>query len=171
MTHQRRAKGNASATVTFTADMPLTMKKKQLLANRRIKQQFIFMLSEELQKKNCKTHHASGDADFLIVKKAIKSATTTNTVLVDDDTDLTILICYHASLKSHDLFFCPEPKKSMKKPCILNIKAIKQMLGPAYICNRILFIHALLGSDATSRLYGIGKRASLTRFKASRIFR
>ena len=69
-------KGNAGTTVTFTADMPITMKKEQFLANRRNKQQFIFMLSEELQK-NCKTHHASGDADLLIVLKAVKSATTT----------------------------------------------------------------------------------------------
>ena len=120
MTHQRRAKGNAGATVKFTADMPTTMKKEQFLANRRNKQQFIIMLSKELQKKNCKTHHASGDADFLIVQKAVKSATTTNTVLVGDDTDLIILLCHHTSLESHDLFFCPEPKKNMKKPRIWN---------------------------------------------------
>ena len=112
MTHQRWARGNAGATVTFTADMPITMKKEQFLANQRNKQRFIFMLSEELQKKNCKTHHASGDADFLIVQKAVKSATTTNTVLVGDDTDLIILLCYHASLESHDLFFCPEPRRT-----------------------------------------------------------
>ena len=79
MTHQRQTKGNAGTTVTFTADMPITMKKEQFLANRQNKQQFIFMLSEELQKKNCKTHHASGDADLLIMLKAIESATTTNT--------------------------------------------------------------------------------------------
>ncbi len=72
MTHQRLSKGNA---VTFTANMPITMKKEQFLANRQNKQQFIFMLSEALQKKNCETHHASGDADLLIVLKAIQSAT------------------------------------------------------------------------------------------------
>ena len=77
MTHQRRAKGNAGTTVTFTADMPITMKKEQFLANRQNKQQFIFMLSEE--QKNCKTHQSSGDADLLIVLKAVESATTTNT--------------------------------------------------------------------------------------------
>ena len=170
MTHQRLAKGNAGTTVTFTADMPITMKKGQFLANRRNKQQFIFMLSEELQKKNCKAHHASGDADLLIVQQAIKSATTTNTVLVGDDTDLIILLCYHASLESHDLFFCPEQRKNMKKPHIWNIKATKQMLGPD-ICNHILFIHALLGCDTTSRLYGIRKGASLKRFKVSSTFR
>jgi hypothetical protein len=71
MTHQRRSKGNAGTTVTFTADMVITMKKEQFLANRQNKQQFIFMVSEALQK-NCETHHAPGDADLLIVLKAIQ---------------------------------------------------------------------------------------------------
>ena len=128
------------------------------------------MLSDELQKKNCKTHYASRDADFLIVQKAVKSATTTNTVLVDDETGLIILLCYHASVQSHDHFFCREPRKNMKKPRIWNIKATKQMLGPD-VCNHILFIHARFGCDTKSRLYGIGKDASLKRFKASSIFR
>ena len=72
MTHQRRSKGNPGATVTFTADMPVTMKKEQFLANRQNKQRFIYMLSEELQKRSCMTHHAPGDADLLIVLKAVE---------------------------------------------------------------------------------------------------
>ncbi len=44
------------------------------------------------------------------------------------------------------------------------------MLGPD-ICNHILFIHALLGCDTTSRLYGIGKGSSLKMFTASHPFR
>ena len=71
MTHQRRSKGNAGTTVTFTADMPVTMKKEQFLANMHNKQRFSFMLSEELKKNNCEEHHASGDADLLIVTKAV----------------------------------------------------------------------------------------------------
>ncbi len=44
------------------------------------------------------------------------------------------------------------------------------MLGQD-ICSNILFIHAFLGCDTTSRLYGIGKGTSLSKFKASSIFR
>ena len=172
MTHQRRSKGNASITVTFTGDMSVTTKKEQFLANKENKQRFISMLSKELEKKNCETHHASRDADLLIVLKAIQSATITNTMLVGDDTDLIVLLCYHASLKSHDLFFRPEPKRTTKKPArIWNIKAVKQRLGPE-VCKHILFMHAFLGcdSDTTSHLYGIGKGTSLKRFKASTTF-
>lgn len=68
--------------------------------NRQNKQRFffIFMLSEELQK-NCETHHASRDVDFLIVLKAVQSATTTSLVLVGDDSHF-VLFCYHGSLES-----------------------------------------------------------------------
>ena len=146
--------------------MTTTMKKDQFLANRKNKQQFIFMLSTELEKNNRKTYHAPGDADLLIVQKA---ATTSKTVLVGEDTDLIVLLCYRASLDSHDIF-CPEPKKNIKKLRVWNIRATKEKLGQD-ICNNILFIHATLGCDTTSHLYGIGKGMSLSKFKASSMFR
>ena len=67
MTNQRWSKGKAGATVTVTANMTTTMKRDQFLANRKNKQQFIFMLSTELEKSYCKTYHAPGDANLLIV--------------------------------------------------------------------------------------------------------
>jgi len=73
--HQRQSEGKAGATVTVASNMTTTMKKDQFLANRGNKQQFIFMLSRELEKNNCKTCHTSGDADLLIVQKAVQSAT------------------------------------------------------------------------------------------------
>ena len=38
------------------------------------KQYFVNMLSSNLVKNNCKTYHASGDTDLLIVEKAVESA-------------------------------------------------------------------------------------------------
>ena len=55
MTHQRRSKRKAGATVTVAANMTITMKKDQFLANWKNKQQFIFLLSTELEKSNYKT--------------------------------------------------------------------------------------------------------------------
>ena len=43
----------------------------------------------------CQVRHARGDADMLIVQTAIQSASRSSTVLVDDDTDLLILLCFH----------------------------------------------------------------------------
>ena len=50
MTRQRRSKGKASTTVTVAANMATTIKKDQFLANQKNKQQFIFLLSAELEK-------------------------------------------------------------------------------------------------------------------------
>ena len=72
---------------------------------------FIFMLNTELEKNNCKTYHAPGDANLLIVQKAVQSPTTSKTVLVGEDTDFIVQLCYHSSPDCHDLFFRLEPKK------------------------------------------------------------
>ena len=166
MTHQRRTKGQAGETVTFTSDMQLTMKKDQFLANKTNKQQFIIMLGDHLEMSKCEVHHSPGDTDLLIVQKAVESATKVNTVLVGDDTDLLILLCYHASLDSQRV---PEPKKGTKNPRVWDITAVKKQLGPE-ICTHILFLHAVLGCDTTSRLHGIGKGNSLKKFRSSQHF-
>ena len=96
----------------------------------------------------------------------MESATSINTVLIGDDTDLLMLIIYHTNLESHDLFFKPETKKSTKNPHIVDIKTSKRHLGPS-LCTHILFIHAILGYNTTSRLYGICKGTALKKFRTS----
>jgi len=61
---------------------------------------------------------------------------------------LLILLCYHAQLDAHDLYFKLEPKKGSKVPKIWNMKSVKTQLGHD-VCNSILFIHATLGCDTT----------------------
>jgi len=74
-------------------------------------------------------------------------------VLVGNDTDLHVLLLYHAWVELNDIFFHPEPKKGalMKS---LSVKAAWSSLGKN-VCDNILFVHAILGCDTTSRLYGI----------------
>ena len=170
MVHQRRNKGQVGVAVTFTEEMKLTMKKDTFLTNKANKQQFIYMLGRYLEKEGCKVFHAPEDADVLIVKKAVESASSMHTVLVGDDTDLLILLCYYANQQSCDIFFRPEPKKGAKRPRVWNITSVKQQLG-AEVCNNILFLHAILGCDTTSQIYGIGKGNSLKKFKSSEYFR
>ena len=45
----------------------------------------------------CTVHHAAGDADLLIVKKAAELSETADTVLVGEDTDLFIPLLHYAS--------------------------------------------------------------------------
>ena len=87
------------------------------------------------------------------VQKVVESVRVADTLLVGDDTDILVLLYYHACLESHNIFFKPESKKATMK---WNITAVKEKLG-FEICYDILFLHAILRCDATSQLYGIGK--------------
>ena len=71
------------------------MKKNEFLGNKVNKQRFLCLLGSSLQKAGCTTIHAKGDADILIVKTAVESAKVVSTVLIGDDTDLLILLCYY----------------------------------------------------------------------------
>ncbi len=51
------------------------------------------------------------------------------------------------------------------------VKALKERLGPV-VSDNILVFHPMLDFDTTSRLYGIGKRASMKKkIAVSQVFR
>ena len=170
MTQHRRSSGKIGPTVAFTQDMKVTQKKDVFLSNANNKERFLVMLGESLCRHQCETHFADGDADFLIVKTAVQSAKTQTTVLIGEDTDLLVLLLFHTDANAHDLYFIPEPKSNSLRQRVWNIKKIQAELGTE-ICNNILFIHAILGCDTTSRVHGIGKGTSLKKFTTSPQFR
>ena len=121
-------------------------------------------LSKALQNVGCITHHANGDTDLIIVKTAAESARTSTTVLVGDDTDLLVLLCYHASEGGYDLYFRPEPKANARGARVWHMKKVKELLGKE-VWRNLLFLHAITGCDTTSRLYGVGKATALKKFE------
>ena len=52
--------------------------------------------------------------------------TTSITVLVGDDTDLLVLLCYHASEQGYDLYFRPEPKANARGSRVWHMKKFKE---------------------------------------------
>lgn len=164
-THQRRSHGSGP-TVALTHQTVVTLKKKDFLSNKANKQNFLCILSSYLEEAGCLTAHARSDADVLIIQTAIQSSKTVNTVVVGEDTDLLILLLHHADMDGKELYFRPEPKRNAKKVRLWNIKISKEKLG-SRICSKLLFIHAITGCDTTSRLYGIGKTASLSKIQCS----
>ena len=54
------------------------------------------MLGKKLQSSGFRVFHADDDADVLIVKLAIEVSQTTNTAVIEDDTDLLVLLLYHS---------------------------------------------------------------------------
>lgn len=101
-------------TVNFDSTMIAKLKKEEFLANKENKKKVIHLLGNKLQQSGCSTIHTEGDVDLLIVQTAIQSSRSITTVLVGDDTDLLVLLCYHAKMNANELFFKAEPKQRLK---------------------------------------------------------
>lgn len=166
-THQRRHE--CGPAVLFDSTMIITLKKEIFLSNKTNKQKFINLLAATLERKGYSTVHATGDADVLIVNTAISKARSFPTVLVGDDTDLLVLLLHYGELEARDLFFRPEPRQQGTRRA-WDIKKAKISLGPD-VCSKILFAHAILGCDTTSRVHGIGKGLALKKLQSSSQFR
>ena len=68
-------------TVTFEKNMNLVVTMEVFWSNKENKLRFIIMLGEELSKSGCTVFHDTGDADCLIVKKAM-AATAENKEMI-----------------------------------------------------------------------------------------
>lgn len=151
--------------------MLVTLKKDEFLSNQVNKQKFINLLSENLEHAGYSTrHHAKGDA-VMIVDTTITKARGQMTVLIGEDTDLLVLLLYHAEMDAKELFFRPEPRqRDMTVRKLWDMKKTKTVLG-RNVTSSILFVHALLGCDTTSRVHGIGKGIALKKAKTNAQFR
>ena len=113
--HERRKGGRAVPTVDFTRDMVMKYKNEDLLSNKDNKQRFIRMLGQSLEHVGCETHHGKSDADVLIVDTTVQSAMSCKTILVGDDTDLLVILCFHVNEDSCEVLFKPEIRSGTKK--------------------------------------------------------
>lgn len=50
-------------------------------------------------------HQAGGDADVLMVKTAVACSDEQDTILIGDDTDLFVLLCFHANDAQYNVYF------------------------------------------------------------------
>ncbi len=157
--HMRRNK-IPGPTVQLEQDMICNMKKEDFLSNETNKEQFLKLLGQKLQLAGHSVRYSSGDADCLIVMTALESAEVGPTVVVGSDADLIVMLIHHAEGNDHDLYFKPEPKAQSKKEArTWDVRKTRQALDAKdnSISKHLLFIHALLGCDTTSRVFGVGK--------------
>ena len=108
----------------------MKLKKDLFLNNTVNKQKFINVLHDAFKRTDYTILHAKGDVDVLIVE----TAKTADTILVGDDTDLLILLCYYADIHSKDLYLKPEPRQKTKTPRIWDTKKVKNILGEQNLC-------------------------------------
>ena len=158
MTHNKRSK-TISSEVLFSNDMKLTTSKEEFLSNVNNKSRFLMELGNFLQQKGFTVLNSQGDADVMIVKTSIDSAKTHSTILVGEDTDLLVLLIhyYNPSLKTIHMKCEPRNGKGGK---LWDIKKIQESLGYT-ISSVILFVHAFMGCDTTSKPFGKGKSVTL----------
>eukprot|EP00795_Rhopilema_esculentum_P011181 gene11182-biopygen2781 len=114
MTHQRRVGLSSGTTVKFEENMLLTIRKETFLANKENKQRFINMLAAKLKAEGCDVYHADADADLLIVQKGIEASVEEETAVIGEDTDLLILLIYHANKESKKIYFYSESKQNAR---------------------------------------------------------
>ena len=143
--------------------MCLISTKELFLGKKQNKQKFICMLGAEIAWYNCQIYHDTADADFLIAMKTIESAENVDTVLMGEDTDLLVLLLYHAKCEHKQIFSMPEKSSKLR---IWIIKESKEKLG-TFRCKHILFLHAFRGADTTSCIYGFGKAALIKKIKSN----
>ena len=167
--HIRRSHGIFGTNVHFKESTPFKGKKDKFLSNPENKQQFINMLGTRLSI-NFPVFNARDDADVLIVKTTIDNAKKSKTVLVGEDTDLLILLCYYANLEHFDIVFKSGSKQQISRCSkIWDIKKTKLVLGQT-VCKHLPFIHAFTGCDSSSKIHGIGKGMALKRLITDKQF-
>ena len=129
--------------MNFSGGTPFKARKEQFLANSANKQKCILMLDESMKERGIQTHLAKGDAGVLIVQTVVESATSHVTTIIGKDTDLLVLLCWHADPNSCGLIFKSERRNMLR---VWNIRWVQNVLGP-HICNLLPFTHAIAGKD------------------------
>ena len=139
------------------------LSKENFLSNESNKQRFINVLSNALLEAGIETHHASGDADCMIVSTALSKATQCPVAVVGRDTDLLVLLLYHFEPNISNVYFASGVR-------VWDIRGVQAAVGP-HISNNILFGHAFGGCDSVSSLFGVGKKTPLVKLRESSFFR
>ena len=73
----------------------------------------------------CVVFYAKGDADLLIDSTAIRYAELKTTIVVGEDTYLSVLLCYYVDLQAYNLLFHTQAKSTTNKSSLWNMKVPK----------------------------------------------
>lgn len=93
------------------------------------------------------------DADYDIFISGCKECP----VVVNEDTDIMVLIVHHLDISLHPIFM-------KKSSYLVDIGIFVDELGPS-LTKAILFAHAISGCDTTSKPCDIGDTSALKKFQ------
>ena len=98
-------------------------KKDVFLSNSTNEHHMINVISTEIKKAGCYGVHSHDDADVDIVKLNVQGSLECSTTVIGKDTDLLVLLLYHADINSKPLYF-----KSSKESNEMEIRNILKRL-------------------------------------------
>ena len=104
--------------------------------------------------------NAHGDADVDIVKTAVETSLQNTTTLIGEDTDLLVLLLYYAQGEVMNLYFRSDKPKADGTIEVYHITRIQEVPGHE-MCSQLMSIHAMTGSDTTSRIFGVDKKIAV----------
>ena len=105
--HMRRMTGKKnSPDLRVTPELTISCDREVFLANEKNKQDLIMIMSIEMENHNIVVYQAKEDGDTIIVKTAIDLVRSVNTpvVVVAQDTDILVLLCYHRPNNCSNLY-------------------------------------------------------------------
>ena len=161
--HHRRS-GKCAPDVVIEEERTAYFDQSTFLANEHNKKCFIDFLTSSLQKAGHTVQQAHDDADTLIVQTALEYAKLRQPVIVvANDTDILVLLVYHVHAEREnvgDVFMQSEvsSRKLQPKKMLIAIRDVVKALG-SDVAESLLVVHAISGCDATSSLFGHGKKS------------
>ena len=101
---------------------------------------------------------------------AVNEAESAPTIVIGEDTDTHILLCYHANYARYNIFYTSDVKSGTTRKKTWDINQTKESLGFRY-CKLLPVLHAFCGCDTTSHIYGVGSGVLLNRAILDELFR
>ena len=93
------------------------------------------------------------------VNRVVETYLQHTATLIGEDTDLLVLLLYYPQGEVMNLYFRSDKPKADGTIEVYHINRIQEVLGHE-ICSQLMFIHAMTGSDTTSRIFGVGKKTA-----------
>ena len=114
------------------------------------------MISDQLRERDCIVVNAHGDADVEIVKTVVETSLQYD---AGEDADILVLLLYYPQGEVMNLYFRSDKPKADGTIALYHINRIQEVLGHE-MCSQLMFVHAMTGSDTTSRIFGVGKKTA-----------
>ncbi|KAJ8868384.1 hypothetical protein PR048_029900 [Dryococelus australis] len=155
--HFRRASKNTSAEIMFHMNTSASTTQADFLSNYHNKERLITLFSRHFETAGIEVRSSEGDADTLIVKRALGLASVGNNVtVVAFDTDIAVMLL--ARTTDYMELRVLSPGTNTKCDKVYNVREIQEKIGESE--DSVLFCHAVTGCDTTSAFLGKGKKTA-----------